>query len=141
MSKSGVQVSDECLELFHQLKHGKSIKYIVFSINSEKTHIVVEKTSTDSNYEEFIKDLPENDCRYAIYDFEYELKGEGKRKKICFFVWSPDVSPIKSKMLYASSKDALRRALSGISIEVQATDFSEIVYESVIEKVCRRSVG
>lgn len=33
-------------------------------------------------------------------------------------------------MLYSSSKDALRRALVGVGIEVQATDFSEISHET-----------
>ena len=31
-------------------------------------------------------------------------------------------------MLYASSKDALRRALVGIASEIQGTDHSEIAY-------------
>jgi len=38
-------------------------------------------------------------------------------------------------MLYAASKDALRKTLVGISTEVQATDPSEISYEAVLEKV------
>ena len=33
-------------------------------------------------------------------------------------------------MLYASSKDAIRRRLVGIAVEVQATDPDEIAYES-----------
>lgn len=33
-------------------------------------------------------------------------------------------------MLYASSKDALRRSLLGIASEIQATDSSEIAYET-----------
>lgn len=43
---------------------------------------------------------------------------------------SPDEAKIKNKMLYASSKDALRRALVGIAVEIQGTDFSEVAYES-----------
>lgn len=31
-------------------------------------------------------------------------------------------------MLYASSKDAIRRSLVGIANEIQATDFSEVAY-------------
>lgn len=40
-------------------------------------------------------------------------------------------------MVYASSKEALRRALSGITAEIQGTDFSEVSYESVLERVSR----
>lgn len=50
---------------------------------------------------------------------------------------SPDDSKVKQKMLYASSKDALRKALVGIATEIQGTDFSEVSYETVLEKVSR----
>jgi hypothetical protein len=43
---------------------------------------------------------------------------------------SPDESRIKDKMLYASSKDSLRRALVGIASEIQGTDIDEIAYEN-----------
>jgi cofilin len=43
---------------------------------------------------------------------------------------SPDDAPVKSKMLFASSKDALRKALVGIHLEVQGTDSSEVEYET-----------
>lgn len=32
-------------------------------------------------------------------------------------------------MVYASSKDALRRSLDGIATEIQGTDFSEVAYQ------------
>jgi len=48
---------------------------------------------------------------------------------------SPETAKIKQKMLYASSKDALRKKLVGIAHEIQATDPSEITFETVLEKV------
>lgn len=117
---------------------GKSLKYIVFSMNAANTEIVVAKTSESKDYAEFVDQLPENDCRYAVYDFEYEKAGgEGVRNKICFIHWSPDTAKIKSKMVSASSKETIKRALSGVGIEVQATDFSEVEYDAVLEKVQR----
>lgn len=35
---------------------------------------------------------------------------------------------MKQKMLYASSKEALRKALVGIAAEIQGTDLSEVSY-------------
>ena len=123
---------------FDDLKLGKIYKYIIYGINDDKTKIVPMKTSKSDNYEEFLSDLPEDDCRYAIYDFEYETaSGEGKRSKIAFFFWAPDTAPVKSKMIYASSKDAIRRALNGVSTEIQGTDYSEVAYEIVLEKASR----
>ncbi|ODQ76920.1 hypothetical protein BABINDRAFT_55433 [Babjeviella inositovora NRRL Y-12698] len=138
MSRSGVSVADESLSTFNELKLGKKLKYVIFSLNDKKTEIVVEKTSDEQDYEKFLEDLPENDCRYAVYDFEYEIGGgEGKRSKIVFFTWSPDTAPVRAKMVYASSKDALRRALNGVSTDIQGTDFSEVAFESVLETVSK----
>ena len=107
-------------------------------MNDKKTEIIVEETSTEQSYDAFLEKLPENDCKYAVYDFEYEIGGgEGKRSKIVFYTWSPDTAPIRSKMVYASSKDALRRALNGVSTDIQGTDFSEVAYESVLERVSK----
>ncbi|EGN98469.1 hypothetical protein SERLA73DRAFT_138937 [Serpula lacrymans var. lacrymans S7.3] len=134
---SGVGVNPECLSAFETLKLGKKLKFIVFTLNSDNTEIIVHKTSDSPDYDEFLAELPERECRWAVYDFEYE-KGEGKRNKICFYSWSPDDAKVKQKMLLASSKDALRRSLVGIATEVQGTDFSEVAYESVLDKVSRR---
>eukprot|EP00831_Metopus_contortus_P021336 TRINITY_DN19522_c0_g1_i2.p2 TRINITY_DN19522_c0_g1~~TRINITY_DN19522_c0_g1_i2.p2 ORF type:complete len:100 (-),score=24.49 TRINITY_DN19522_c0_g1_i2:87-386(-) len=59
------------------------------------------------------------------------------RSKIMFVVWAPDTAKVKSKMLYASSKDNLRKKFVGIGVEVQATDLSEIDYKEVEDKVKR----
>lgn len=107
-------------------------------MSDDKTKIVVDKTSTAESYDDFLEELPENECKYAVYDFEYELgNNEGKRNKIIFFQWSPDTAPIRAKMVYASSKDALRRALNGVSTDIQGTDYSEVAYDSVLERVSR----
>ena len=40
-------------------------------------------------------------------------------------------------MLYAASKDSLRRKLDGVFTEIQCTDYSEIAYETVLDKITR----
>ncbi|KAK7028109.1 cofilin [Paramarasmius palmivorus] len=134
---SGVTVNPQCLSEYQSLKLGKKFKYIIFNLNNDKTEIIVEKTSESQDYDEFLTDLPEGECRWAVYDFEFDKEGAGKRNKLCFFSWSPDDAKIKQKMVFASSKDALRRALVGIAVEIQGTDSSEVAYESVLEKANR----
>lgn len=117
---------------------GNKHKFIIYKVNDAKTAIVVEETSTNEDYDEFLAKLPEDECKYAVYLFEYELaNNEGKRSKIIFYTWTPDNAPVRSKMIYASSKDALRRALNGVHSDIQGTDFSEVAYESVLDKVSR----
>ncbi|TFY78958.1 hypothetical protein EWM64_g5048 [Hericium alpestre] len=134
---SGVSVNPDCLQQFQELKLGKKLKYIIFTLSPDNTEVVVAKTSTSRDYEEFVEELPEGECRWAVYDFEYQKGDEGKRTKLCFIMWSPDDAKIKQKMLFASSKDALRRSLVGIATEIQGTDPSEVAYESILDKVDR----
>ncbi|KAJ2811336.1 cofilin [Coemansia furcata] len=88
------------------------------------------------NYEAFINLLPENECRYATYDFAYKKDGT-ERNKILFYSWSPDTAKIKNKMIYASSRDSLRKSLIGVALDVQATDLEEASYDASLEKVLR----
>lgn len=54
------------------------------------------------------------------------------------FFRSPDGAQIKQKMVYASSRDALKKALGdGIGKEVQANDHGDLKHESVMEIICR----
>ncbi|OZJ02327.1 Cofilin [Bifiguratus adelaidae] len=136
---SGVTVSDACLEAFQQLKLGKKYQYVIFKISDDMKEIVVEKAESGQDYDAFIAALPADEPRYAVYDFQYEKGDEGIRNKITFYTWTPDTAKIRQKMVYASSKEGLRRKLVGIAVEVQGTDFSEVDYQTVLEKVSRSS--
>ena len=54
--------------------------------------------------------------------------------KIFFVSWVPDTCKAKTKMLYASSKQALRNALDGVQLDHQATDYDEITPEELNER-------
>mmetsp|Transcript_20493 Transcript_20493/g.28747 ORF Transcript_20493/g.28747 Transcript_20493/m.28747 type:complete len:141 (+) Transcript_20493:158-580(+) len=135
---SGAAVNDECIALYDaQLKLGKKLRYIVFKLNDTNTEIVVDKSAPSSaSYEDFRKDLPADQCRYAVFDLEFTVDGN-PRNKLVFILWAPDNSKIKQKMLYTSSKAEFRKRLVGIGAEIQATDASEIDLETVTEKASR----
>ena len=46
---------------------------------------------TASTYEHLVEDFREaeeaRECRYAVFDAEYELKDGQKREKLVFFLW------------------------------------------------------
>ncbi|ORZ35424.1 hypothetical protein BCR44DRAFT_1434188 [Catenaria anguillulae PL171] len=135
---TGVAVNDQCLEVFNELKLGKKYSYIIYKLNEGMTEIVVEKTAdAGAPYSEFVGCLPATDCRYCVFDFKYEHAEGGERNKILFVSWSPDDAKIRAKMTYAGSKDAIRRKLVGVHTEIQATDFSEVAQDTVLEKVSR----
>ena len=82
------QQTAECLERFQELKTGKKISYIIYGLSDDKRSIVVLKTSTEKDFDTFVGELPEKDCRWAVYDYEYTLPGgEGIRNKLTFVQW------------------------------------------------------
>merc|ERR1719478_871820 len=95
--------------------------YIIFKITDDKKSIVIDKTGEKgASFEEFCKALPDGDCRYAVLDVEINTKSGATTNKLIFVAWSDDNASVKPKMLYASSKDALKKSLSGINEEYQA---------------------
>ncbi|KAK3946308.1 cofilin [Diplogelasinospora grovesii] len=150
MSQSGVQVDPDCISDFNDLKLSKKYKYIVYKLSDDNKTIVVEdKGSPSDDYDSFRDKLINATTksksgavgkgpRYAVYDFDYQLSGgEGSRSKITFIAWSPDDAGIQAKMVYASSKEALKRSLNGLAAELQANDADDIEYDSVLKHVSK----
>ncbi|KAF9207005.1 cofilin [Haplosporangium sp. Z 27] len=136
-SASGVQADQTCVDTFQELKLKKSLKYIIYKVSDDQKSIHVDKQAASGTYDEFLENLAEDECRWAVYDFDYSTP-DGDRSKIVFYTWAPQGAKIKSKMLYSSSKDALRKSLNGVAVEIQGTDRDEVDYDTVLEKVQRR---
>ncbi|KAJ0451844.1 putative actin-depolymerizing factor domain, ADF/Cofilin, ADF-H/Gelsolin-like domain superfamily [Helianthus annuus] len=82
-------VADHCKGTFLELQRKKVHRYVIFEIDKKKTQVVVEKTGNPAeSYDDFTSALPENDCRYAIFDF---VTSENCQKsKIFFIAWLID---------------------------------------------------
>ncbi|GLT67836.1 hypothetical protein SLA2020_401150 [Shorea laevis] len=131
-SSSGMAVNDDCKLKFQELKAKRSYRFIVFKIEEKIQKVVVEKLGDPSeSYDDFTASLPPNECRYAVYDFDFTTNENCQKSKIFFVAWAPDTSKVRSKMLYASSKDRFRRELDGVQVELQATDPSEMSLDIV----------
>jgi len=134
MSNTGVSVNSECVTRYNEFKLRKTNKYIVFRLSDDLREIIIDKTGEPgASYDEFLDQLPPNDCRYAVCNVDYN-QADGERSKIVFFLWAPEGSKVKSKMLYAGTKDTIKKALQGINAEIQGTDKAEVQLNEVIEK-------
>ncbi|KAF7828288.1 actin-depolymerizing factor 7-like [Senna tora] len=130
---SGMAVDDECKLRFQELKARRSFRFIVFKI--EEQQVVVDKLGGPTQgYDDFAASLPADECRYAVYDFDFTTEENVQKSKIFFIAWSPDTSKVRMKMVYASSKDRFKRELDGIQFEVQATDPSEMSMDIVKDR-------
>ncbi|KAM6462225.1 cofilin-2 [Liasis olivaceus] len=147
---SGVTVNDEVIKVFNDMKVRKSStaeeikkrkKAVLFCLSADKRQIIVEEAkqilvgdigvTVEDPYIAFVKLLPLNDCRYALYDATYETK-ESKKEDLVFIFWAPENAPLKSKMIYASSKDAIKKKFTGIKHEWQVNGYEDIKDRSTL---------
>ncbi|KAL8089738.1 hypothetical protein AgCh_039287 [Apium graveolens] len=120
-------VHDDCKLKFLDLKTKRTFRFVVFKIEEKQKQVIVEKLGEPSEgYEEFTACLPADECRYAVYDYDFLTPENVPKSRIFFVAWSPDTARVRSKMIYASSKDRFKRELDGIQIELQATDPTEM---------------
>ncbi|KAK4740338.1 hypothetical protein R3W88_004035 [Solanum pinnatisectum] len=127
MATTGMWVTDECKSSYMDMKWKKNHRYIVYKIDEKSRLVTVDKVGGPAeNYEDLAAALPKDDCRYAVFDFDFVTVDNCRKSKIFFIAWSPTESRIRAKILYATSKAGLRRVLDGISYELQATDPTEM---------------
>ncbi|KAH7421691.1 hypothetical protein KP509_13G071300 [Ceratopteris richardii] len=134
---SGMAVDDECKLKFLELKSKRTHRFILYKIDDKLNKIVVDKLGgPDESFDAFTSSFPEKDCRYAVYDYDYVTEDNCQKSRIFFVAWTPDVSRVRTRMLYASSKDRFKRELD-LTHEIQATDASEIEIENFKERANR----
>lgn len=143
---SGVTVQPDCIVTFNDLKLRHKFRYIVYSMTDNLEQIRVLKTAPPSaSYANFVEDLKEAEglrqCRYGIFDAQFSLKDGQTRNKIVFFLWSPECATVKQKMLYTSSKDALKKTLVGVGKEFQACDYGDLEWSEILSTLLRMEVA
>ena len=88
-SNTGVNVNQAVITEFNEFKLRSKYRYMVFKLNDKNEEVVIDKTGAPgAPYSEFVASLPDNDCRYAVYNAEYSTD-DGERAKFVFFLWYP----------------------------------------------------
>eukprot|EP01054_Gregarina_sp_Poly1_P000399 Gregarina_sp_Poly_1__398@NODE_109_length_14014_cov_141_998351_g96_i0_p7_GENE_NODE_109_length_14014_cov_141_998351_g96_i0NODE_109_length_14014_cov_141_998351_g96_i0_p7_ORF_typecomplete_len125_score20_02Cofilin_ADF/PF00241_20/7_1e28_NODE_109_length_14014_cov_141_998351_g96_i0210584 len=122
---SGIVVAPECVTEWNNMKLKHMYNYITFMVKNEREIVVDAKGKV--SYNEFKGSLKADICRYAVV----EVPGT---TKIVFILWAPDSAPVKDKMIYAASRQALLDKLSGHTRAIQASDMSDMEESKV--KAC-----
>merc|ERR1712055_489847 len=144
MAMSGVKLAQGCMDAYNDIQKGKKHLYATFVIKEGEIQVETLGPKTKT-YAEFLKDIQKkdgakDDCRFAVYDYEYQFSPEGAecqaKSKIFLLCWCPDSSAIKKKMLYSSSFDTLKRAFVGVHKVIQANGQDE-VEQTAVEEILR----
>ncbi|KAK3445271.1 hypothetical protein EUGRSUZ_A01245 [Eucalyptus grandis] len=81
-------VHDDCKLRFLELKAKRTYRFIVFKIEEKQKQVVVEKVGEPTqSYEDFTASLPADECRYAVYDFDFVTEENCQKSRIFFIAW------------------------------------------------------
>ena len=87
-SSSGVAINDECKLKFLELKAKRNFRFIVFKIDEKIQQVTVERLGQpDESYDDFTSCLPPNECRHAVFDFDFVTDENCQKSKIFFIAW------------------------------------------------------
>lgn len=140
---SGIDVADELLALYNEVKLRKTYKYFVFELVATGT--VAGRTSyawsilnkagpgaTNAEaWNEMTSAFPADSARFAVFDFE-EVKADGRAiQKLVLIKWCPDAVHFRMKMVAGSSYQTLKDKLLGLAKDIQAADASDLLYDTV----------
>ncbi|KAL3429317.1 hypothetical protein BDV09DRAFT_200718 [Aspergillus tetrazonus] len=136
---SGVEISSECITAYKDLlyKRGASKPtFVIYRIAADERSIIADVCCSEKNYGAFLQRLTsEPEPRYAVYDVEYNLHEDGQRATTVFISWMPSSTSTRSRMLYASTKEQLRRALD-VKVSIHADDPHELEWTNVLSAAC-----
>ena len=83
---SGMAVDDDCKLKYQDLKAKRSYRFIIFKIDEQQ--VVVDKLGgPDQSYDDFTTSLPSDECRYAVFDFDFTTNENVQKSKIFFVAW------------------------------------------------------
>ncbi|KAF5005909.1 hypothetical protein FDECE_7667 [Fusarium decemcellulare] len=138
----GLTINTECISAANSLRSSRGPnkpKFIIFKVSDDEQTVVVDETSSDKDYETFREKLTsavdktgKPAPRYAVYDVDYDLGEDGKRTKTIFISWVPLSTPIKLRMIYASTMEDLKNALN-LGVFIHADGPGDIEWEDVLD--------
>lgn len=137
---TGVVVDDEVATTFNnfKLQEGEKLRYYIYKIENKKTIVIDTKGDREKSYEDFCAAFPDDDCRYGLVDLDFTTNDGRPTSKLVLVTWNPDTASIRNKMLYSGSKESLKTALNGVGVHINATDMSELDFESCVLPACRK---
>lgn len=140
---SGIAVNDSCIKEYSALSRSRTHRAVILKINDDMSEVIVDgilpksKGDHEGDWKDFVKMLPEADCRYAVVDFEWKDQPTVTKSKICLILWSPEYSRVRSKMIYAASQEAVASKMADVQRQLQATELEELEYGVIKSQVAK----
>lgn len=85
-----MRVNDEVVSEFNNMKMKHRYQFIQMKLADDLKAIELEKAVESCSYDDFLDQLPKNDCRYIVYDFHFDVGHTVTRNQLIFIPWLVD---------------------------------------------------
>ena len=127
---AGIKIPDAVIEGHDQLQKHHKFWYHILTIDDVKSEVVIEKSLAKEekyDYAAFKKEiLSRTSPAFIVIDHHHTTKDGAQAEKVFLISWVPESSKIKHKMMFASTKEALKGRLQGLHKTVHAAQESEL---------------
>jgi len=128
-TKDLYEVDEEAKEEFKNFKLRRKYRWVQFGIeevDGKKIHKVKEvEADRSKSVDDLLKALPEHDCRYVVFDYEYKTKDGRKADTVYFIQWNPRAAATALQMDYLTGRPAIRDVCEGC-IDISAATANDV---------------
>ncbi|GMI61444.1 hypothetical protein ScalyP_jg2963 [Parmales sp. scaly parma] len=105
-------------DLFQALKLRRKHRFLIFKLADNGDVLAEHIGAPQATAQEFIELLPDNDCRFAVYDHDSKTSDGRNKSKLFFFSWLPSNATPHKSMGYSAAKGVFRDKFTGVFDEM-----------------------
>ncbi|GBG29871.1 Cofilin/actin-depolymerizing factor-like [Hondaea fermentalgiana] len=127
--KALYRVDEDVLAEYKKFKLGRKYRWVMFGVDEDgegRVHRVKHvEADRSKGVDDLVAALPEHDCRYVVYEYEYTTSDGRKSDKLFFINWNPRSAPTATQMDYLTGRTAIREICEGC-FDVSATTTNDV---------------
>lgn len=138
--RSGIKPDEALIEEYQDLKIKGTVKVMVLAINESESKLeTVFKGDKTFAYKDLFDQLPANEPRFVLYDFDFDTDENPPRKtnKLIFIFWCPLTASAKQRFTYSSSIGEIVSTLGAIQKQFQVDDFAGLDFETIRKQLLK----
>ena len=130
MPITGIKCDKEVIESLLEMRDKRNYRFIIYKIRRGGKGCInfCRKGKRESDFLDFLRDVPKDEPRYIVYDFSYITENWEKRDRLLFIFWSPEKARKENKVTYSGTKSTILKELDKVFAmkKVELTEYEEL---------------
>ncbi|MEV6401049.1 hypothetical protein AB0M39_40800 [Streptomyces sp. NPDC051907] len=131
---SEIAVDESCVSAFQELKSKRAVNTVIYRLSSTLDAVVLESQG-NLTHDELLQSLPADEPRIIVYDLAFATADGARMNEVVMISWLPEASGPEHEAAYVRASAALRDALDGIQVLVQATGLSALEHRKLVSRL------